>query len=138
MAKAPISSRGAEPADIDAAYRLFLGRPAEPQAMKIRAEGNIDELVCDLLGSEEFAVRIRDPLMGGRKDVFVADFAPDPAALAVWAARRLRVTGSTRAALAEARDWSSVLGAVLADPDLRAGFRWQKWAPDVERLAAAL
>ncbi|HEV2364519.1 MAG TPA: glycosyltransferase [Caulobacteraceae bacterium] len=138
MSEPSILSRAAEPADIDAAYRLFLGRPAEPQAIDIRAGDDLEALVRDLLGSEEFAVRIRDSLIAGRKDVFVADFTPDAAALAVWAAGRLRLTGATRAALTAARDWSSVLGAVLADPNLRAGYRWAKWAPGVEGLAAAL
>lgn len=103
---------------VDSAYRLFLGRQPESDAV---LEGNAGkppaDLVSMLLASEEFEGEVIEPLLE-RRPVSRARFAePVETDLAGWAARNLPLA-NPKAAAAALTIWK-LYEALFSDPEFR-------------------
>ena len=111
------SGRPAAPADVTAAYRVLLGRDAEPAALVEKAGQRMDVIVVGLLTSPEFIDGVLTPLLEGRTPGERFNGLPVEAD-AGWAIGALALEAETMAALAVAQDWRSLLLALFADTSL--------------------
>ena len=105
------------PDDVANTYRLLLGQEAADPAMV--PDGEWDLFAESLINSDEFLVRVREPMMAGRP-VVGRSFAHAPTqVLRDWAAR-LPLSNQNRAKVARAASWHVLHSTLFGDPVLRA------------------
>jgi glycosyltransferase involved in cell wall biosynthesis len=106
--------------DVEFAYRFFLGRPVESQAVvKDRLGITVENLASGFINSIEHQSVVAGPLrrgLGLDPDKF-SD--PPEGDLIAWAADRLPINEQTGVSLRGAETWAQVFGTLATDPWMR-------------------
>ena len=112
--------------DVVDCFSLFLGRSPDSVACVRHANGQLSDLLVDVLRTQEFRSRILSAVLL-RRPLPHEQMAPSPPfRLIDWAQQRLPLDTGTRRILGGARSWAQMLEVLLSDPGLTA------LAPDLD------
>lgn len=111
----PVDEQALSYADVGQCHALLLGEP--PKNLPLPT-GGMPGLLSQILASSAFRQEVLSPVM--LRQPFPAGRFKDapPLALIFWAQDRLPLRPATRVRIGLARDWHSLLEALLADPGL--------------------
>src|SRR5690348_1193036 len=106
--------------DVVDCFSLFLGRSPDSVACVRHANGQLSDLLVDVLRTPEFRSRILSAVLL-RRPLPHEQLAPSPPfRLIDWAQPRLPLDTGTRRILGGARSWAQMLEVLLSDPGLTA------------------
>ena len=107
-------------ADVEAAYRLLLGRPPEsPAAREAWAGQDARALLAGIGGSGEFRDEVLAAFLTRRAQGAARFDEPAPPGLGAWAADALDLPAPARAAVSQAPTWGALLLELVDTPAFR-------------------